>query len=149
MDYANETWVKLGVGLLAFITITLQVYLNWRKERQVDEAVKLASRSTISPVMQTLAAIGTPMQALHVDHVNELFKCVERLCSSMNHLATACDRHLEETRRAAEASGRAAEESRRLQGVIERAANEAASRAAEARDAAKHVNLHIPMKPQP
>jgi hypothetical protein len=47
----------------------------------------------------------------------------------MNQLAIACDRHLEETRRAAAASERAAEESRRLQGVIEKAASEAADRA--------------------
>jgi hypothetical protein len=132
MDY-NETWVKVGVGALAFFTILLQIYLNWRKERQTDEAMRIAAKATLTPTMQTLAAIGTPMQALHIDQVNDLFKCVEKLCASMNQLATACDRHLEETRRAAEASARTAEESRRLQGVIEKAAGEAADRAAAAK----------------
>jgi hypothetical protein len=121
------------IGALALLTIVLQIYLNWRKEHQTTEDIKNASKNTMTSSLQTLAAIGTPMNALYVDQANELFKWTEKLCASMERLSVACDRHLEETRRAALASERAAEEVRRLQGVIEKAADEAEDRAADAR----------------
>lgn len=130
-DLLSDTWLKLVVAALTALGACITFYNTWRKERQRDSAEIKASRDTIPAVMRNLAAASVPMPALQVDQVNELFRCVERLCASMNVLAIACDRHLEETRRGALASERAAEESRRLQGVIEKAASEASDRAAK------------------
>jgi hypothetical protein len=147
-DLLTDTWLKLVVAALTALGALLTFWNTWRKERQRDSAEIQASRDTIPAVMRNLAAASIPMPALQVDQVNELFKCVERLCASMNQLAIACDRHLEETRRGALASERAAEESRRLQNVIEKAAGEAAERATEAKDAAKRINHSSPTRRQ-
>lgn len=148
-DLLTDTYLKLVVAILTALGAIITFYNTWRKERARDGAEVQAARDTIPAVMRNLATQGVPMPALQVDTINDLFKCVEKLCASMNQLAIACDRHLEETRRAAEASARTAEESRRLQGVIERAASEAADRAADAKEAARRANSRIPTKPQP